>query len=121
MIDRFLILEYITITQLELRKGDGRDRRKGENMSKFVPKIEIKPGIPPIYKDGSEPPSGHWNFGPDDTANAVKVLVEACKLWPDDLVGQIEAVNISWAGYFKPCYKFIIMANTSHIDVWSGD
>ena len=87
-------------------------------MSKFVPKIEIKPGIPPIYNDEIKPPSDHMNFGPDDTANAVKVLVEACKLWPDDFVRQIESVDISWVGYFQPCYRFIIMHNANYTNAW---
>ena len=88
-------------------------------MSRFVPLIHFKPGIPPIYQD-KERPKDHQKFGPDDTANAIRVLTEACKLWTDVFVQQIDHVDISWAGYFEASYHFVILCNTSFTDCWAG-
>lgn len=89
-------------------------------MSRFVPKIRIRPGVPPIYNDENERPPDHEAFGPDDLANAVKTLTEACKHWPDDFVKQIDHVDIAWAGYFQPRYQFVLYHNSGYIDVWGG-
>lgn len=88
-------------------------------MSQFVPLIHFKPGIPPVYQD-KEKPKGFENFGPDDTANAVRALTEACKLWSDEFVQQFDHVEISWAGYFEAKYFFVLRHDSSFTDCWSG-
>ena len=90
-------------------------------MSTFVPMIRILPGFRPSRKESHEKlPSDYKNFGPDDTANAVRVFVEACKIWPDEFVLQIEYVDISWEGYFQPSFHVVVRQNNSWADCWEG-
>ncbi|KKQ74369.1 MAG: hypothetical protein US94_C0006G0004 [Berkelbacteria bacterium GW2011_GWB1_38_5] len=76
-------------------------------MGKLIPRFLVKTGIP-VHGLEHHDPQDYQNFGPDDIAGAVGALIEACKLLPDDFLRQIDMVEITWVGYFRPDYLFII-------------